>query len=168
MQNPFMAMRDAYLPKEVKAIFVLEFPPKSENYFYDPAGEPSEALFRSLMQVLFGLKFKTKEEGLRMFQEAGYLVANPVYKATEKMPDSEANALILKNYQTFKEDLGRFTKKPGVKVMLIKANIFRLLGQKLLDDGFPVVNNGNVIPFPLHYHFKMFQKKIRAALDLKD
>lgn len=186
MQNAYVTQRDQYRPAHAKAVFVLDLPSDPELFFYDPAGLPSEALFRALMQTLFNRKFATKEEGLRAFQEAGYAVVHPSYSfrgarsakikkaapgmdldpAIAEVPDRQ----LAEYYPALREELNVFCNKhnPGVKVLLIKSGPFRAYADKLIADGYPVANEGNVIPFPLRHHFKMFQKKIHKALGLSD
>ena len=42
----YLSLRAPYLPEDRKIIFVLESPPKSGLYFYNPQGRVSEPLFR--------------------------------------------------------------------------------------------------------------------------
>lgn len=185
MQNAYVTLRDQYRPAHAKAVFVLELPSEPERFFYDPAGDPSEALFRALMQVLFDRKFATKEEGLRAFQAAGYAVVHPSYAFKTRRPNVKKaasgadldssiaevpNKELMERYPALREELNVFCNKhnPGVKVLLIKSGIFRAYADTLIADGYPVANQGTIIPFPLRHHFKMFRKKVRTALGLGD
>ncbi len=142
---------------------MLESPPAGGGYFYDPLGRVSEVLFRSFMQTLFGKKFTTKHEGLIIFQHAGYMIINAIYAPVNKLTDKEADRRILDNYINLKKELRRYCK-PETTIILVKANICKLLESKLLADGFPIANKGRIIPFPLHYHFPDFKGKIRKIL----
>ena len=61
------------------------------------------------MKIL-GLSPKTKEEGLKTFQDEGFLIVNSIYEPVDKLPDKEADTLIIDNYQTFISELKDITK----------------------------------------------------------
>jgi len=163
-EKDWRALRDNFLPKKLRVIFILESPPSGGKYFYDPEGNVSEILFRAMMKIL-GLSPKTKEEGLKAFRDEGFLMVNPIYEPVDKLPDKEADILILDNYQTFILELKDITKNdPLIPLILVKANICRILESKLMKDGFNVLNNGLIIPFPMHYHMPSFETKIKSLL----
>lgn len=62
----------------------------------------------------------------------------------QKLRDIE----ILSNYNNLVSDLKNSIVKNKVSIVLIKANVCSLLEKRLLKDGFNVVNDGLVIPFP--------------------
>ncbi len=66
--------RDRYLPENRKTVFVLESPPVSGKYFYDPDGVVTEPLFRAMMKDVLDTDPKTKEEGLGEFAARGFLL----------------------------------------------------------------------------------------------
>jgi hypothetical protein len=167
MEKSYIALRNAYLPKELKAIFVLESPPLGHGYFYDPSGRVSEVLFRLFMKAVLDFTPVTKDEGLKKLAASGYVLVNPIYTPVNKMKDADADALILANYDAFKKDLTDLMKGKNIPIILIKSNICRLLEKPLIDDGFTVLNKGVMIPFPLHYHFETFAQKIRACLAIQ-
>lgn len=167
MKNIYIEERDKYIPRRIKAVFVLESPPeRGVGYFYREEGRVSEILFRSLLKTLLNLSPSTKVEGLQAFSKAGYLVVDPIYEPVNKLPDKEADKKILQNYNNFKKDLENLLGKEKSKtpVILIKENICRLLEKPLLEDGFNVVNKDVVIPFPMHYHTKEFEEKIKGVM----
>ncbi len=153
------------MPPKIKVIFILESPPSGGGYFYDPDGRISEVLFRAMMKTVLNFSPKNKDEGLRKFANSGYLLVNPIYTHVDKLPDKEADKLILDNYGNFLKDLKEITKDNGVKIVLIKKNIVSLLEKPLLKDGLNVLNKGLMIPFPLHYHIKTFDEKIKFLLN---
>jgi hypothetical protein len=59
----YLRMRERYLPEHPKIIFVLESPPKSGKYFYNPEGLISEPLFSAMMKGVLEIKPTTKDEG---------------------------------------------------------------------------------------------------------
>lgn len=158
-------LRNKYLPKEIKVVFILESPPENGGYFYDDNGKPGELLLRSMISCLFDLKPKTKKEGLQKFTDEGYLIVNAIYIPVDKLPDKQADELILKNYNNFIRDLNGLIPNKSTKLILIKKNICNLLEKKLVDDGYNVLNKGLCLPFPMHYYFSDFCKKIRRLLD---
>lgn len=162
MENKYLLQRKLYTPKKIKQIFVLESPPESPAYFYNPEGKTSEVLFRAFMALL-KIEPKTKHEGLQYFMQQGWLIIDPIYEPVNKLSDKEADTLILENYANFKKDLSQYAngKTP---IILVKANIVKLLEDKLITDGFNVINNNMSIPFPLHYHQKEFLRIIKLLL----
>ncbi len=165
MKNQYKVLRNNYMPKNLRIILVLESPPHNGKYFYKPDGKVSEILFRSLMSVLLNIKPETKSEGLKEFSKAGYLLVDPIYEPVDNISDKEANKLIMKNYPNFVYDLREIIgNKKNVKIILIKKNICELLEQPLLKEGFNVINNGEMIPFPLHYHTNTFSEKMKRII----
>jgi len=166
MEEHYISLRNQYLPKNIKAVFILESPPAGHGYFYDAKGRISEVLFRSFMKAVLGFSPTNKEEGLRKLAEGGYLLVNPIYTPVNKLPDKEADRLIMENYDNFKRDLTGLITNKRTPIVLVKSNILRLLEGPLLKDGFNVINKGVLIPFPLHYHYPLFQERVRKLLNL--
>lgn len=163
MEYEFISLRNKYIPSELKVVFVLESPPEGHGYFYNPKGKVSEVLFKAFMKLLNFCPI-TKEEGLKKLMDNGWLLVNPIYKPVNKLPDKEANKLILDNYSNFKKDLISLGVNKDTSIILVKSNICKLLELPLKDDGFNVINNSLVIPFPLHYHLNNFNDKILSLL----
>lgn len=157
--NEFVSLRNEYRPKEVRFCFIFESPPAHGGYFYDPSGKLTELLFRSLVKTLFKKTFATKEEGLRHFQKEGFYLVNPIYKPVNKISDKTADEMILENYENFKKDLID-EKLKNVPLIIVKANTWKLLKDRLADDGFNVLNREVMIPFPMHYHFDSFKERV--------
>lgn len=63
----YLRFRAPYLPEHRKIVFVLESPPKSGLYFYNPAGRVSEPLFSAMMKNVIGIQPRLKDEGLCEF-----------------------------------------------------------------------------------------------------
>jgi hypothetical protein len=59
----YLRFRERYLPDHPKIIFVLESPPKSGKYFYNPEGLISEPLFSARMKDVIEIKPTTKGRG---------------------------------------------------------------------------------------------------------
>lgn len=161
-ENTYISLRNAYLPEKIKVVFVLESPPEGHGYVYDPSGRVSEVLFRAFMKVI-NYKPTDKHEGLKQLQSEGMVLVNPIYVPVNKLPDKEADKIILNNYDNFIEDLSLLIDKQ-TPIILVKSNILKLLENKLIADGFNVLNNGILVPFPLHYHAESFQEKVSKML----
>lgn len=166
--NKYREQRDRYLPKHLKCVFISESPPASGGYFYNPEGNTGEILFRAMMRGLFNdYRPKTKLEGLQKFKDSGYLIVDAIYRPVDKLSDKEADNLIDKNFNLFLADLKDIIKdRKKVNVILIKKNICELLENKLLQRQFKVLNNSEVIPFPMHYHYDKFCYQVRKLLGL--
>lgn len=162
--------RESYYPEKPRVVFVLESPPKSELYFYDNEGEPWESLFLAMMRYVLGGELpKTKEDGLKRFQQEGYLIVDATYVPVDGKTNRERNEQILSDIERLAEDLKAISKNGKVKIVLIKANVCRKLAQPLKDRGIEVENyadiiNGDIIPFPSHGHQRKFVERIKKFL----
>ena len=72
----------------VKLVVIADCPPKPRLYFYDPSGDVAEPLFATMMNVL-SYKPATKEEGLREFQQRGWLLLNATYRPSHDLKNLE-------------------------------------------------------------------------------
>ncbi|MBL4701794.1 MAG: hypothetical protein JKX85_11120 [Phycisphaeraceae bacterium] len=140
-------LRNKYSPSDLKTVFVLESPPVSGKYFYDLEGEVGEPLFRAMMQLL-KVEPQTKAEGLDIFQNAGCIIVDATYTPVNDLKDSIRSQTILNSYQALVEDLRKVCGNSKPDIILVKANICRLLEPKLASDGFKIKNQGAVVPFP--------------------
>ena len=158
-------LRDVYRPPHPRLIFIAESPPASGLYFYDPTGKVSEPLFRALMQDVLGMSPVTKAEGLRAFKKAGYLLVDSTYFPVNKhLKDKERNNRIVADYSLLLADLLNVLPSKETKIILIKANVCRLLEPKLLSDGFNVINGGKIVPFPAFGNQTRFREAIATVL----
>jgi hypothetical protein len=91
----------------VKLLIVAKSPPASGLYFYNPAGRVTEPLFAALMEQL-GITCATKEEGLRSFQQSGWLLVDATYTPIDKeYIESLRNIVIEQDYEHLHADLMR-------------------------------------------------------------
>jgi len=162
--NAYIQQRNNYLPKNLRLIFIFESPPAHKGYFYDDEGTSGELLYRTLTELLLGTRPEDKKEGLKMFADAGYLLVNPVYVPVNKLPDKEADRMILESYPSLVRDLDELMQGRHVPIILVKKNICRLLEPLLVGDGFKVLNNGRMIPFPMHYHRPDFEQSVKELM----
>ena len=91
---------------------------------------------------------KTKKEGLVFFQKTGHLLVDATYKPINKLSDKIRNETIMADFENLITDLKSLGGIEKYDIILVKANICRLLEPKLKTDGFNIRNNGIVIPFP--------------------
>ena len=100
----YLRLRDKYLPDTLKYIFLLESPPASGLYFYDESGKTSEPLFKEIMKLL-DVTTTNKREGLKLFQKAGYLLADATYQPVNELKEKKRNDVILRDFSNLVEDL---------------------------------------------------------------
>jgi hypothetical protein len=146
-EDYYFSLRNKYVPKKLKVIFVLESPPASGKYFYDKNGSVSEPLFSAMMKLL-NFNPQDKREGLKYFAESGHFLVDATYEPVNKLKGKIRENIILRNYQNLVADLRKFGGPKQINVILVKANICRLIESRLLSDGFNVQNHGVIVPFP--------------------
>jgi len=166
-RNYYIELRKQYLPAVIKIIFVLESPPISGKYFYNPNGKTTEPLFREIMNCVLNSQPSSKKDGLEGFREAGYVLVDATYKPVNNLRGRKRDKRILSNYILLKDDLTGILieQKPKIpSIILVKANVCKLLEQKLLLDGFNVINEGLIVPFPAFGHQNKFCERIKVLL----
>ncbi|MDH3890184.1 MAG: hypothetical protein OEV49_03800 [candidate division Zixibacteria bacterium] len=158
-------LRAVYTPRRPKLVIIAESPPASGKYFYDLTGRVTEPLLRAVMRDILGISPDSKEEGLTKFARAGFLLVDATYTPVNKsFAPKERNAKILKDYPLLVKDLKRLLPKRNTRILLIKANICRLLDTRLQADGFNVINRGVVVPFPAYGQQVRFREAVKALL----
>ena len=155
----YLSLRNKYVPKNLKIVFVLESPPASGKYFYDKNGSVGEPLFSAMMKLL-EFEPQDKREGLKYFAESGYFLVDATYEPVNTLKGKNRKDKILENYPNLFADLRKFCVSKQIKVILVKANICRLLEPRLFSDGFNVQNQGVIVPFPSNG----WQNKFRIAV----
>lgn len=163
----YIRLRERYRPEVLKVIFILESPPASGKYFYDETGLITEPLFKAFMELL---KFepKSKKDGLKYFSQTGHYLVDATYRPVNKLNDKERTEAIIADYELLVRDLRNIKAQEKAQLILIKANICRLLGPRLLKDGFNVVNNNVVIPFPSSGQQKKFRTMISKVYQVNN
>lgn len=158
-------LRAKYTPLRPKLVFIAESPPAGGKYFYDPSGKVTEPLFSAMMHDVLGISPDSKEEGLSKFAKAGFLLVDATYVPVNKsFSPKERNAKILEDYPLLLEDLNDLLPSKATKIMLIKANVCRLLDARLQSDGFNVINRSIVVPFPAFGQQTMFRETVKGLL----
>jgi hypothetical protein len=169
-RDDYLRLRYPYVPKEpkdIKLIVVAESPPGSsppgsERYFYKP-GRTTEPLFAAMMKQL-DIRCIKKEDGLQQFKKRGWVLVDATYRQVDKLPEPEADRIILEDYQLLHADLLGLTPDRSTPLALIKVNVCRILRAKLRDDGFNVLNGPIDIPFPAYGQQKRFHNQFSDLL----
>lgn len=167
IKNYYIAFRKKYTPNKIKAIFVLESPPnppKLGKYFYKTNGRVSEPLFAEMMNLIH-YKPLSKKAGLKEFQKRGFVIVDAVYMPINHLDEKSRNKEILRWYPILLKDLKKLTKNKNTPIILVKANICRLL-EKWLSIEFNVINKGVIIPFPSTGNQKRFRNQIAKLLNI--
>ncbi len=155
----YLRLRNKYLPNKLKYIFVLESPPALGKYFYDESGKISEPLFKAMMELL-AFNPKNKGEGLRLFQKNGYFLVDATYQPVNKLKGKKRTDVVLCHFRELVEDLKKLRADRQIPIILVKANICRMLDRRLTQEGFVVQNKGVVVPFPSNGWQKRFLEQI--------
>lgn len=161
-RSEYHKLRRKYEPTDIRLIIIAESPPVSGKYFYDPVGKTSESLFAAMMKQLHFTP-RSKEEGLEEFKRAGWLLVDATYQAVNT-PDADRDRVIEQDYPLLSKDLSLLTRHRSTPLILIKANVCRLLEPRLIKDGFDVCNNGNVVYFPSNGQQEKFREQFGAIL----
>jgi hypothetical protein len=161
----YIKLRAKYRPPRPRLVIIAESPPAGGKYFYDLSGRVTEPLFRAMMQDVLGIAAASKAAGLTEFAKAGLLLVDATYVPVNKsFSPKERNAKIVKDYPLLLKDLHDLLPNKRTKIMLIKANVCRLLDARLQSAGFNVINRGIIVPFPAFGQQGRFREVVK---DLK-
>jgi hypothetical protein len=164
-KNDYLKFRRKYEPKHVKLVLIAESPPKNQTYFYNPNGSHKEWLFRAVMEQL-GHAPQTKEAGLREMQRRGWVLVDATYEPVDGLgrQNKRRDGIILRDYPLLAATLSELSPNKSVPIILIKANVCKLLDDKLTADGFKVINKGVSVPFPSHGQQPKFHAQFALLL----
>jgi hypothetical protein len=166
-KSHYHKLRNQYRPTHIELVFVLESPPASGKYFYDPEGATTEPLFSATMKII-GKNPATKDEGLTAFQAKGLLLMDATYQPVNEIKNQrKRNQAILKALPELIDDLNRTLPNRRTRLVLVKANICRLLEARLPDKGFNVLNDGTILPFPSRGHQGIFHERLQQLFKEK-
>ncbi len=133
----YFSLRNKFRPKNIEMVFILESPPASGKYFYDENGGVSDPLFSAMMKLL-DFNPQSKRDGLIYFAESGHFLVDTTYEPVNKLKGKIRENTILKNFENLVTDLKKLGALEQIKIILVKANICRLLEPRLLSRGFNV------------------------------
>lgn len=161
----YLRFRNKYIPTITRIVFVLESPPASGLYFYNPDGSVKEQLFKAMMKDVLEIDPKTKEEGLKKFQACGFFLIDSTYTPVNKLDDDEADEIIRRDAPLLVEELRKYAS-PETKIVLVKANVCEILKPILEEAGFSVLNEGISIPFSGWGQRTKFRAAVRQVLGM--
>ena len=162
----YLRLRREHEPKIVKLVIVAESPPASGKYFYDTTGSPMEPLFAALMLQL-GISPTTKEIGLQELRRRGWVLVDATYQQVDKLAKDaiqDRDEVIVGDYPLLVDDLASLTPDRSIPVVLIKANVCRILEPMLWKDGFTVLNDSRAIYFPSNGQQTKFRNQFSSVL----
>lgn len=158
-------LRARFAPEKPSLILIAESPPASGTYFYDTSGKPSEHLFSAVMRSFLRMRPATKEIGLVALRDAGILLLDATYEpVNDGRSDRERDDTILRDYPRLIVRLGKANANLKTPLLLVKANVCGLLEPLLERDGFTVINQGCVVPFPSNGQQARFAAAVEAIV----
>jgi len=167
-RSDYLSMRLDFEPtsESIRLVIVAESPPASSKYFYNTNGKVSEPLFKALMKQLCIRAPNTKADGLREFQKRGWVLVDATYQPVNKLSSGEVKSTLNRDYPELCDDLKQLlsTRRHEVPLILIKANVCKLLEPELRKDGFNVANRGHIVYFPRHGHQSKFDLRFREIV----
>ena len=164
-RGEYLSLRREFKSTTVTLVIVAKSPPTSGKYFYNPDGKVSEPLFNALMKQL-GIQPKTKFEGLREFQKRGWVLVDATYEPVNALNKRDRDMVIEGDYSELCGDLKRLlaARWSDVPLILIKANVCRLLEPKLKENGFNVLNKCRIVYFPASGKQRDFDRQFREIV----
>jgi len=162
-RDQYLLFRRKFEPANVTLVIVAESPPASGKYFYNSDGAVSEPLFSALMQQL-GFVAAAKESGLQEMQRRGWVLVDATYEPVN-VQGIDRDGLIIRDYELLRDDLAAMLQDRSVPVVLMKANVCRLLEPRLIQDGFNVLNRGRTVYFPSTGNQKKFQHQFGEIIN---
>jgi hypothetical protein len=102
----------------------------------------------------------SKNEGLNYFAESGYLLVDATYRPVNELKSKAREQAIRNDFDNLVEDLENINPEKIIPFILVKTNICKILEPRLKQEGFKVLNNGIVVPFPSTGQQKRFHAEI--------
>ena len=148
----YIALRNQFKPEKINFIFLYESPQAEGAYFYDFKDVKKDLLFKPLMKLIdFKYNFlneQVKLKGLKRFQELGYFIVDSVYEPVNTITNQGVrDSIILKNFSSLVEDLKSISADiEKTPIILVKTTMFKLLYEKLKNEGLNVINEYISVP----------------------
>ncbi len=152
-------LRNQYLPDDLRYIFITESPHPSE-FFYDEFGEKTEPFFAAMMSFL-EFSADKKRDGLEHFQECGYLLMYATYQPVNDIKNPrEKKRKLLDDLDFLLKDLSSVNPNKESPLILVKKDVCVMLEAVLKQEGYNVLNDCEIVPFPVPYQRNQFQAAI--------
>jgi len=150
-------------PKTDEAIAEYVTFPEHRLTEFDPWANPFDydSFTRSCRELPF--QRPSKESGLREFQRRGWVLVDATYESVN-VHSKDRDQVIIRDYDLLRKDLARMLPDRSVPIILMKANICRLLDRRLRNDEFNVLNRGLVVYFPSTGRQKDFERQFGEIL----
>ncbi len=162
----YIALRNQFKPEKINFIFLYESPQAEGAYFYDFKDVKKDLLFKPLMKLIdFKYNFlneQVKLKGLKRFKELGYFIVDSVYEPVNTITNQGVrDNIILKNFSSLVEDLKSISAdSEKTPIILVKTVMFKLLYEKLKNEGLNVINEYISVPNLTENKEEKFLRKI--------
>ena len=114
------------------------------------------------MMKIINYRPVSKADGLKEFSKRGYAIVDATYSPVNHIKNErKRNEAILFDLPDLIDDLREIIGRRRVKIILVKANICRMLEEPLKAVGFNVINQNRTVPFPGSGQQKNFFKAIK-------
>lgn len=170
-----------YRPDMIKYLLIAESPPytltKNEEmrYFYFDKITNGDTLLRNTIESIFSEKYDNSKKGfwLKKLENEGFFLIDAVEYPIDqfKKDTKKRNRHVRNNFNNLIEKIEKLKEERFIdkdtKIILIKKNIFEILGEKLKEKGFNVLND-KLLPFPSKYENpKRYREELKELL-MKD
>lgn len=164
-REEYLHLRRPYEPKQVRLAMIAESPPVGDKYFYKSEGAISEPLFSAIMKQL-SYSAASKVDGLIELKRKGWILVDATNEQINELNDASRESIIKRDYPQLRDDLVKLLPERSTPLILIKANVCRILMPKLLKDGFRVLND-DPLPFPSTGHqtefYHLFSQLLKSS-----
>jgi hypothetical protein len=137
-----------FLPANIKVLWILESPPKSDppRYFYRPELTRYDGLYREITKSLGITPTNPKTMGLKQFQKLGHFLID-IAKCPVDKDNSHLKPLMFENCSDiFRKELINLNPE---NILIIKSSNYNLINNRLKEMGFgDRIINDKPIPYP--------------------
>lgn len=156
--NYYHSLRQPFSPDHIKLVLLFESPPASGNYFYDPEGRMTEALYSAIMK-LFDWKPESKVQGLEFMKEKGVLLLDATYQQVNHMTKKHRKEIMREEFPLLRDRL------PDAPILIGMVGVLEAVQDLLLEGGFELLNGDLRIPFPANGQQRRFYDLASEALN---
>ena len=176
-QISYNAIREKYRPAKIKLLLIAESPPpapeiqSSRQFYYSERVRKDDRLFINTIKALYPETEDTKEPALEAEKETWLrrLQKDGVYMV-EALETSQEHEVTKKQRQDrIAKSLPRILEKvklladAGMKIILIKSNVFEVAAGPLRDAGYTVLNT-ELVDYPGRFNQRDYREKIKKLI----